>query len=63
VTAQVRSDKGRYWILSRETFIAPSIPGVNTDRLHEFTDPDFGHVRNMFQVEIDTTRYLLQSSF
>jgi len=63
VTAQIRIDKGPYWVLSRETFRTPSLVGVDTNRWHSLSQQEFELARSEFQAEIDSTRYLLQSAF
>ncbi len=60
LTVRVRLDKGSYWVMSRQTFTAPSVPGVDTARLSAL---EFARAREAFQSELDTTRYLLQSTF
>jgi len=63
ITTQVRVDKGSYWVMSRETFIAPSVYRVNTSELHSLYDDEFTAARQAFQPELDTTRFILQSKF
>ena len=65
LTVQVRVDKGSYWVMSRQTFAAPSsVLGVDTTTLqHELSALEFVRARWAFQSELDTTRYLLQSQF
>jgi hypothetical protein len=64
LTVRVRLDKGSYWVMSRQTFTAPSVPGVDTARLqHDLSALEFARAREAFQSELDTTRYLLQSTF
>ena len=64
ITMQVRVDKKSYWVMSRETFLAKSIYGVDTSTpSHSIYDEEFKWARQAFQPEIDTTRYLLQTSF
>ena len=64
LTVEVRLDKGSYWVLSRETFTAPSVYGVDTTTLfHSLYDLEFSTASEAFQPEIDTTRYLLSSKF
>jgi len=64
LAVQVRLDKGSYWVMSRQTFTAPSVPRVDTARLqHDLSALEFASAREAFQSELDTTRYLLQSTF
>ena len=64
LTVQVSLDKGSYWVLSRETFTAPSIRGVDTATLqHDLSDVEFRRASEAFQPERDPPRYLLSSKF
>jgi hypothetical protein len=64
LTVQIRVDKGTYWVLSRETFAAGSIYGVDTGTAqHSLYDEEFKSAQQSFGPEIDRTRYLLQSTF
>jgi len=68
LTVQVRLDKGDYWVLSRESFALPSGPN-GEQTLEQFLTrprPDselYEQFLFRFQTEIDTTRYLLASTF
>ncbi len=71
VTVLVRVDRGSYWVLSRETFRAPSAPDA------EFYDPTLAEIISdraitedeqaqahlALQPLIDSTRYLIQTRF
>jgi hypothetical protein len=64
LTVQVRLDKKQYWVMSRETFEAKSIHRVDTTTAYRsFYDQEFEWAREAFQPELDSTRYLLQSTF
>jgi hypothetical protein len=71
VTVQVRVDKGSYWVLSRDTYRVPSNPEeefydrqlreIISDRV--ITDEEFRWVHIQLQSHIDSSRYLLQTTF
>lgn len=71
VTVLVRVDKGSYWVLSRETFRAPSSPDAEfydpalteaiSDRV--IADDERAQAHLALQPLIDSTRYLIQTRF
>jgi hypothetical protein len=71
VTVLVRVDKGSYWVLSRETFRAPSAPDAEfhdptlteiiSDRV--IADSEHAQAHLALQPLIDSTRYLIQTRF
>jgi hypothetical protein len=63
LTVQVRVDKGRYWVMSRETILAPEGPLLDTSVAKALSDDEFSAARAMFEAEIERTRFLLTSQF
>lgn len=63
VTVQVRADRGRYWLLSRETLVVTSGKAVGLPVGASVTGATFETVRLELQTQIDATRYVLQSNF
>jgi len=64
ITAQTRVDKGRYWVLCRETF-KPKIPlPIDVLRNQPYLSKDINQkLWKRYQIEIDETRLLLNSKF
>lgn len=62
VTAQVRVDKGGYWVLCRETF-KPKAPMPAVTLWSYLSENEELQLLHHYQVEIDETRYLLNSKF
>jgi hypothetical protein len=60
---QIRVDKGRYWLLSRETLLTPGGPFVDTAVVRALTVEESAAAREMFASEIEQTRFLLHSQF
>jgi len=64
VTAQTKIDKGKYWVLCRETFQAPNYSPVDIQKYRPFLSEDENRqLWATYQQEIDETRYLLQTLF
>jgi hypothetical protein len=61
VTAAIRADRDRYWVLSRETFVRPGL--VAPGDVERASPDEFDSHRARFRVEIDETRYLLLTAF
>jgi hypothetical protein len=59
LSALLRVDKGKYWVLSRDGFVVPDTVQINP----VLSDAAFARVQFEFQGEIDSARYLLQSVF
>ena len=62
ITAQVRVDKGGYWVLCRETF-KPKAPMPAVTLRSYLSENEELQLLHHYQVEIDETRYLLNSKF
>jgi hypothetical protein len=62
-TVQIRADKGRYWVMSRETLTAPTGPLFETPRGQSLTGTEFAIAQSIFARDIELTRFLLQSKF
>lgn len=62
LTAQVRVDKGGYWVLCRETF-KPKAPMPAVTLRSYLSENEELQLLHHYQVEIDETRYLLNSKF
>ena len=64
VTVQTRTDKGRYWVLSRETFKPKELSPVNLSSSKLFlSESEKNLLLLTYQLEIDGTRLLLNSKF
>ena len=64
VTVQTRTDKGRYWVLSRETFKPKEFSPVNLSSSKLFlSESEKNLLLLTYQLEIDGTRLLLNSKF
>ena len=64
VTAQTRVDKGKYWVLCRETFNQESHWPVDVSAYKAFlSENEQRQLWQRYQAEIDETRYLLNSKF
>jgi hypothetical protein len=63
LTVQIRADKGRYWVMSRETVLAPTSPFLDTSAAKDLVADEFITAREMFEPEIEQTRFLLRSRF
>lgn len=64
ITVQTRVDKGRYWVLCRETFNQKSHLPVDASAYKPFLSENENQLLwRLYQAEIDETRYLLQSTF
>jgi hypothetical protein len=63
LTIQIRADKGRYWVMSRETVLAPTGPLLDTSAGKDLSDDEVAAARELFETEIDRTRFLLGSQF
>lgn len=60
VTVQIQTDKGKYWILSRETFEAKRALPVNVSEYSPFlTDEQQKGLWSAYQDEVDATRALI----
>ena len=64
VTAQTRVDKGKYWVLCRETFNPKDNLPIDIAAYDPFLSENENQLLwRTYQVEIDETRYLLNSKF
>lgn len=64
VTAQTRVDKGKYWVLCRETFNRKGHSPVAVSAYKPvLNESENRQLRRIYQVELDETRYLLNSKF
>ena len=64
VTAQTRVDKGKYWVLCRETFNPKGLSPVDVSLYRPFlSDIENRQLWQHYQEEVDETRYLLNSKF
>ncbi len=64
VTAQTRVDKGRYWVLCRETFRPKDNLPIDISAYKPYLNKNENQLLWItYQVEIDETRYLLNSKF
>ena len=63
VTVQVRRDRGSYWLLSRETLVAANGKAASPLSGAQLTGPSFAAARVQLETQIDSTRYVLQSTF
>ena len=64
VTVQTRTDKGQYWVLSRETFKPKEFSPVNLSSSKLFLSENEKQLLLLtYQLEIDETRLLLNSKF
>ena len=64
VTAQIRVDKGRYWVLCRETFKPKDNLPFDISAYQPFmNESENQQLWASYQVEVDETRYLLNSLF
>lgn len=64
VTVQTRLDKGNYWVLCRETFKPKSGLPVDVSSYKPFlTERENRLLWQLYQPEVDETRYLLISKF
>jgi hypothetical protein len=63
-TAQTRVNKGKYWILCRETFKVKTTPPVDVSLYKPFlNDAENMKLWSYYQAEVDETRRLLNSVF
>jgi len=64
VTAQTRVDKGKYWVLCRETFHPKDNLPIDISAYKPFLSKNENQLLWItYQVEVDQTRYLLNSKF
>lgn len=64
VTAQTRVDKGKYWVLCRETFEPKDNLPIDISAYKPFLNENENQLLwTTYQVEVDETRYLLNSKF
>ena len=64
VTVQTRLDKGKYWVLCRETFKPKGNIPMDISKYRPYlSENENRKLWNIYQKEIDETRYLLRSKF
>ena len=60
LTIQVRVDRGKYWVLSRETFDVNRTVSVKVDEYRPFLSEEEKKILwNTYQNEVDATRALI----